>query len=707
MSTAPDRIVPRAHPTTDASMGEYAERTLFVSNPPNESAAWDAHLQINPRATRPTPCVRRLELRLDLERIQQALYPRYALLALDRGLCVFESTASHGRLGLIHLHTTNDLRCALVYETILEIGADAGSATTPEQVIAQAIAASHPALESSTPNRLRIRWEQLFSNNFEKGWNLPIIETQGYAYILTRGADRIDGIQALPAPPWAREEPHDGDGSQVTTLLWTSTLPPHLPDRRTLESLDSRTEQSLQDYERGLPIASSLLSATTFGDTYGAELAMRIACIAAEQGDRSTLQTLYITQQRLWARGRHSRGTLSSLLTIHSALQLDTDASPWRDRLCTRVAQELDWEPIQEWLHAHLQRWQPKVLPTTRAQTSTPHPILQTSPNPSRVNSDSQDVQAHATRYLQRAMEAFEQDADETAWTLVTQGLLRDEPVSTEPAASMVLRLATKYADASMERAALRAIIEGAASEQHEVRATQLLAEHYDAHGELDQAIDLFIQGTARIPNSPLLCIAYAQLLSRNAHPNAVSAWDRVLELPQLEPWERAEYEQERKAAARWLRTQTKSAVADDAPASLSTHSQESPSLEDAIGALFLLSFGTARRTSHEVSSLADIEQALTKRPDAATRARLLAQRATLHLAQQAYERAAQSWTGALILTPDDPKVLAGIALTRTLQRAERDAEHARDRFIASYKNHAPDEAPAREALAVLRTYLR
>lgn len=81
-------------------------------------------------------------------------------------------------------------------------------------------------------------------------------------------------------------------------------------------------------------------------------------------------------------------------------------------------------------------------------------------------------------------------------------------------------------------------------------------------------------------------------------------------------------------------------------------------------------------------SELETLSRALSKSLPSAERAELLGRRAVIMLRDGHASGAAQAWTGAMILMPDDLRALAGLTVARTLSQATRAAASSREHLL-------------------------
>lgn len=679
----------------------HTQRTRWAASRPDDPHPWTAKLRMASQRTRPTWCIEHWETQLDIAALQKEMHPHAELFACERGLAVLESTNAYLRLGFLLPRSTQAFEYVIDYEPLLIIARAPHPAQTPEQRFSHALSNVHPFIVLGDHNRLSLHVPHLFAKDLDNGWNLPIVRNIGrYRIVSTQHTDTAEDA-ALPAPPWALDHADTSLDTAAIRLRWDE----HTQEQNHTgpERLDPAITQHINDYAQGLPIAISLLSATTLGDEHGAHIAMRIAALAASHSDRPTLQALYITQQRIWARQRYQIGSLCALISAHATLRTEPPPKAWGQRLSAQVAHVLERDDTRTWFQHHLDDWLASATPRDAESNVAPH-----APHTLR------DIPAHtphapsstaAASFYAQALDAFEEDADKEAWSLIVQALEHHETVVTPNVASMILRLVKRYGDDDEDKA-LRAIIDGDATEEQTMRAMQLLSEYHDAHGALPEAIHVLRAGQERYPQRPLLCIAYAQLLTRNGHADAVNAWDQVLALAQLEPWERAAYQEERDAAARWLNaTEAPSKTGRNEAQQAPPHDAQ-PSFDAAMRALRILLFSDDVAIAPS-TQLDEIEQALAQRPAPDARALLLSQRAFLYLQQKAYDRAAQAWTGALILDPDNPILLGGMALTRTCQQSPHDADTTKNRWHESLRKYQPQNERHAQALEVLRAFLK
>lgn len=110
-------------------------------------------------------------------------------------------------------------------------------------------------------------------------------------------------------------------------------------------------------------------------------------------------------------------------------------------------------------------------------------------------------------------------------------------------------------------------------------------------------------------------------------------------------------------------------AATSPAPAPVLTEEGSPPAIDtalvDELTAAVTLHFPAVSTGSGD-DELLYITQAIAQTRPAAQRAAMLARRATILLTRNEASASAQAWTGAMILQPDDPVILAGLTLART-----------------------------------------
>lgn len=650
---------------------------------------WEAELRINLRAERPTPVLKSLRIQLDADALQEQLAKNIYLYPHGDDLFALHRNAAGLRCEMLRFARASDAGWTLVGTPFIQLTRAHSNDTPPlHEALSHALQKLLP-LQRDADSTWHLHPAALFAHFLDAGWNLPVWDTQGALHWVTDSETSVADPVDFPATPWAHSHQESDAQSAWTEVRWdaaqTSTA-----DVEDSASTDPRIHRALENYRVGLPISSAALSATTFADPFGATMAMQLADAAVQQRDAATLHTLEITQQRVQARGHAHIGHLAALLTLYSARDQRDEAQRAAEALYIQIQQQFQEDELCDWLQNHIEAWR---------HTPSDHPPLRIAARPVRsasaapenrraervhppTTAPTRSTSSAGTPYFEQALSAFEGDDDDRAWTLSCQALDAREAVDSEAIASMLLRLSGRQSDEDARFRALRAIVTSAPSEVHYVRAAQLLATDYDARGEFDTAHAILRDGRTRFPASVLLAVAQAQLLSRNGHPDAVTAWQYVLANPRLEPWEIAEYTQERDAARAWL-TQQGALPATDAQQNVSATTDA-----DALRALQTLFLGGTPSEDAINTRLQEIKTALDARPESMLRADLLAQRAVLHLSLQDDDRAAQSWTGALILRAEDPKILAGVAFTRRRQHPEKPHDDIRQRFRRAYKRH-------------------
>lgn len=633
--------------------------TITAYAPEDHRWRWEATLRVDLRRERPTPVLR--SLRIPIETDDQAPSPVYlhndALFVLhqeDTALRCEQWRWLPTPKGTWKLHPT----------PILQLTKAPANPARSNDHSAEDFLKDIGPLQVDAHGHWRLDIASLFAHFLDAGWNLPIRNVPGALRLHTTAAPHTTDRAEFPQTPWENST-HDASSSTPWSEFQWSAEDSTSPLVDAADTMPPRILRALENYRLGLPIEASVLSATTFADAHGATLSMQLADAAIQQHDSATLHTLEITQQRILARGQAHSGNLAALISIYSARQQHDAAHQHAQILYQHLAQSYQDEALAEWLREPIDTW---------LQPSGDHAPLR-APTPTGTAARSTAAPPR-TNLFERALSAFEGDDDPRAWALVCEALDHREPIRDEATASMILRLLGREEDPSIRHRALRAIIANAPSEDHDVRATQLLATDHDMRGEFEQAHAVLQQGRERFPSSVLLAVAHAQLLSRNGHPDAVQAWQHVLIHPALEPWEVAEYTQERDAARAWLNQQN-----------ITPEPATTPPI-DPLEALERLFFDTPPDPRDIDAHLTQIKDALSARPEPEQRATLLAQRAVLYLLHKDYDRAAQSWTGALILRADDPKILAGVAFTRQRQHPEKPHDDIRQRFRRAYKRH-------------------
>lgn len=721
MTTSSARLLLPASTTHRAAPEGSSIATLRARSPETAGHPWKASFRVDLSAPRPTPFMEEFHAGFTPEAFQHALPSSMAAIATPQGLLVVQHRGQRFYCASIHIDADDGAGFRFSITPLISLARAPSAADFDASSVRKALSAVLPIAQAASSNAWQLSQAQIFAHFIDAGWNLPLPSGRG-AYALTSHLDPITApAQTLPKEPWAAASPNESSSDGRCTLTWratettTSVVASSPP-------LSARTQRALDDYAAGMPAASSVLSATSFGDYKGATIAMELASIAAEQRDTHTLQTLRITQQRLVDRGHTRLGVLSALFSAHAILHSPDNAEALIRPLATQLSQDLSWDPVATWFEAQCRTWftsapdanpalssRPEILTTTATARAPKASDVGERTAPDRTPDPSPSPHANAS--FADAYTAFEQDEDDLAWERTAAAIEAGAPVSDDKIASMILRLVPRYADQPESTAALEAIVRDVSSELHYARAVQLLADHYDGIGALERSNTLLQTGLKRFPHSILLRVSFAQFLSRVGHSAAERAWTYVLEHEGLEPWEKRLYTQERAAARAW-KNRDRASNKNDA-----THHKGSPSArasshpEDfkraALTALDILHPPARDAPAAKTEELAAIDQALQQRPSSDDRAIMLARRALLLMHLDAIERAAQSWTGALILRPNSASVLAGIAITHRLQDSERGSKTSRAQFLKAAAQHPSDEADQAQAIEQLRALLR
>lgn len=725
MATASARFLLPAS-TTRSAAHEGSSIAVLQSRAPDAAAyRWNASLCVDPGSPRPTPITDALDIEFTLEAFQTLLPKTMQAFAHPDGLLVIQRSAHRLYCTSIRIHTTEeDASLRLSIAPMISLVAAQSAADFDTRPVLDALSSVLPIVHDPEAKVWRIASAELFAHFIDAGWNLPLPRGPGTYRLRSQLHSLLPPSHDFSKEPWADEDttpPDDGtSGDTRCTLVWNAAEKLSNTSRPIATApISPRIERALEEYAAGLPATSSILSATTFGDHEGGHIAMRVASIAAEQNDIHTLQTLRITQQRLHDRGQTRLAVLSALFSAHAMLRSPDIAASLLEPLASQLSHELSWEPTAEWFKAQCSEWFATLNhhdPKWTESISAPKPeeplqalkALKSGTRTTRKSVPEPRHSAPADASFAEAYDAFQNDDDDLAWQRTAAALEAGQPIQEDAIASMVLRLIARYADQASSTAALEAIVRDVSSELHYVRAVQLLADHYDALGALERTSELLQTALKRFPNSILLRVSFAQFLSRIGHSSAERAWTYVLEHESLEPWEARLYTQEQSAARAWQqqrqagRTRPSSIKPRQAP-----HAKSESDLfrHNAIDALEMLHPPAPNAPASNVEELGFIERALQQQPSTNERASMLARRAVLFMRMNEIERAAQSWTGALILMPETASVLGGVAATRTLQDTERGSDKARRQFrdaAAQYHSDNVDHVQAIKRLVEL-----
>lgn len=717
MTTSSARLLLPASTTHRAAPEGASLATIWARSPEGAAYQWNASFRVNLRAARPTPRMDVLHVDFRPEAFQEALPPSMVATATPHGLLVVQQRAQRLYCASIQVDAASGGELRLSITPLISLVRAPSAADFDISSVRKALSIVLPIAHVSENNTWQLCGTQIFAHFIDAGWNLPLPSGHG-AYAFRSHLGPIDTpAHTFPEEPWAGASVDKDASDGRCTLAWAATDSPPTPTPR-LPTVSSRTQREIDEYAAGLPTTSSLLSATSFGDRKGAYIAMKLASIAAAQRDTHTLQTLRITQQRLVDRGQPRLGVLAALFSAHAVLQAPDKAATLIRPLATQLSQDLSWEPLATWFEAQCRTWfdgasdvrpasSSRTEPSKTADTTSSYKPARTyaqsssdaAPTPSRSPSTSES--------FDEAYDAFQNDEDDLAWQRTTAAVNAGEAVSEDKIASMILRLVARYADQPESIAALEAIVRDASSELHYARAVQLLADHYDGIGALDRANTLLQTALKRFPNSVLLRVSFAQFLSRIGHSAAERAWTYVLEHEGLEPWEKRLYTQERTAARAWQERGKSPVSAGKKPQSSSTSSDLADFKRSALAALDILHPPAPEAPTSNSEELAAIDQALQQRPSPNDRATMLGRRALLLMHLDEVERAAQSWTGALILHPKSASVLAGVAVTRRLQDTGRGSKKARTQFLDAAAQYNADNANQAQAIETLAALLR
>lgn len=726
MATSSARLLLPAS-TTRSGAPEGSTIAALHSRAPEAAAyQWNASFRVDLSAARPTPVTDTLDIEFTLDAFQRALPPTMHAFAHPEGLLVIQRSAHRLYCASIHIQSLDALAFTLSITPIISLVRTPSAADFDAQPVLDALCSVLPIVPDTDANGWQIAAHQLFAHFIDAKWNLPLPRKRGVYRLQSHLSSPLDSSQPLPKEPWAPAE--DAPPSQrhsrrepFCTLAWNTRTEPS-STAPSAATIGQRTARALDEYAAGLPANSGILSATSFGDDEGAYSAMRLASLAAERNDTHTLQTLRITQQRLVDRGHTRLGVLSALFSSHAMLQAPKHAASLILPIATELSREFSWEPTATWFQNQCRSWfqaaHPTLSPLSKhddLRETTKHAASVTNATTTETQSKGERPSAQSpssTRPIGElftdAYLAFQNDEDDLAWQRTITAIEAGHPIPGDNTASMILRLIARRSDHAVSTAALEAIVRDVSSELHYVRAVQLLADHYDAIGALERSNALLQTALKRFPDSILLRVSFAQFLSRIGHSSAERAWTHVLEHEGLEPWETREYTQERAAARAWQQQrQSKAAPSSNTKTSEEPiqHAKFERLRRDAIEALEVLHPPAPNAPPSNADELQFIERALQQRPSSNDRASMLARRAVLLLTMNEIERAAQSWTGALILWPHTASVLAGVAITRTLQDTERGSDKARRQFLnaaAQFDSDNIQHAQAIEHLAKL-----
>lgn len=729
MATSSVRYLLPAHTTRNAAYEESPNATIQSQAPEAAAHPWNASLYVDQRVPRPTPLLDVLRIDVPLDALRDALRTADTLhadvLPHPHGLVVLQRSAARLYCADIRLHTEDNgaLRFSVTPRISL-VGAPSASPFDETQ-LPLALSKVLPISTSEHPDHWRLDLATLFAHYIDAGWNLPLPRGPG-AFISTPHQPLADDdSHGIPREPWSTNDTPSSqdaleDAGEPTSwrLVWATDVdnaePPPLNT-----PLSPRAARALDEYAAGLPAAASLLSATSLGGDEGAHIAASLASLAAAQRDTHTLQILRITQQRLFDRGQRRLSALSALFSAHAMLDAPDDAASMIPILATQLGRDCSWTPATEWFETHCREWfealrEDSAQSTDNTTADAARPTASRRFRPTRPRSDASEKNAQDGASLTQAYASFQDDKDDAAWRQTIAALQADQRITDDDTASMVLRLIAQHPDHTYSTTALEAVVRDVSSELHYVRAVQLLADRYDALGALERSDALLRDALKRFPDSVLLRVSLAQFLSRSGHPEAADAWTHVLAHEALEPWEVRQYTQERSAALRWQEQAQASARllnvnAPDtrAPTFELTHAPRDTTTQQALNALEILLPPAADAPSTLAEELSHIDAALTARPSSDVRAKMLARRALVLLRMNDIARAAQSWTGALILMPQDARVRAGVAVTRDLQDSAQGNDDARTQFLDAAAKYRPDNAHNAEAMQQLIALLR
>lgn len=533
--------------------GEHT-RLRFRSDP-STNRDWRAELRANLDAPRPTPQLDAMQIRFDAQAFLSGLGPQWRMLPHARG-ALFCCQQLHA-MQLFHLELVNvgALYFRLEFQPVLKLFTGPNTCSSKPVDITAQVQASLPVAPSARQTGWRLHYATIFEPLIDAGWNLPI--------------PRAPGVFQL--------KEHQGD----LMLAWSADatasdfqVPKH--------HIDAELADELHAYETGrIAATTSLLSAASIGDARGAWLAMHIASAAASLGDLSTLRVLRVTHQRAVERGRQELGTIATLIIASTALGDLERALSLVPVLESRIGADLKLPTSAGWVGAHLRNL--LIRPQSSKQSNTFHSVVTPAggtkplegsfdeelltPLPAALQSTDNELKLSPvgrarldarlrpadTHTSERAAgrepsfalarQAFAGDDDQSAWSLIQQAVDNGETVDNEETGTMVLRLVAKFGENLADALApLAAIRPSRVSPDLFARASQQRAEKLLALGRLDEALDVTQQALEHVPDSILLRIVHAKALGFARAPAAVQAWKRVLDHPNLEPWEAHRY---------------------------------------------------------------------------------------------------------------------------------------------------------------------
>lgn len=624
---------------------------LTATAPPDAAWNWHATITTEPSGrTAPTSMLQRLEGSLPPSRLRAALPDGASLLSSSKNWLIAVHRGSLLQVFLLLPSTLQDPIWTVAWEETLRLFiAPSTTLCEPKQWndgwltqmgFRTLVCRDHPIWIPDVAHT--------FSHFLSAGWNLPLTHIGGTLRILP---------PSYHIPRSHHTEQVRGDSDEI--LFYWEDAPSVTSKRLQTQTSPNDFGPALAAYRASQqPFTQELVDALLQHPASERGL-LEAATIARQHADTKALNQL----KTLTARALTSSHGSITLLNAHW-LCLDASRDSARanvvlQQLTQMLSRTYDHNGIRDWLKQHLPAWQ-------KACTQ-----------PTSHNESSPTQESH--HYL-LAWEQFTKDRDTNAWTHVRQALAQQERIPNANVAGMLLRLLPQHPEDTTTTALLNAIVQDATDDTNYIRAIQALVEQHDAHGRFQQAETLLQQAQNKHPNSVLLQIAAAQFLTRQGDTRALTAWEQVLQHPELEPFEKLQYQDELHALQQQMGTPATQTApqASSAPASI---------IFNALEQLFPPQRHAAPDPSTELD---EIQHAIRHAHDSDERADWLGRRATLLLAQGNYNGATQAWTGALICKPQDLAILGGIAATHALHHPNDRQNPSRKAFVDAYQKRAP-----------------